>query len=390
MSVIRRRLGSFALAASLLAASIPGVSASPTPEASADPGTEASPSLAWTSEALGDLLRRASAAGDRLRSALDGSAGAYGEGTLGERSTIAYGADGRLTILLLGSDYRADYKYLEHTDVMMVVSLDPVSGKLAMASVPRSMVRFPIHPENRPSGGAKDSGDLRVNLLYDSYRRTGGDGEADAWAMERVRMDVAHALRVEIDYYAFIRFSGFDALVDMADGIAVDIPAAIVDPSYQDSPTPGIRFPAATDWLLKGGSAKRCAGTTKNCKRGIVYVRSRKGKVGSASNSDYQRASRQQGLIFAAIQKVTAGEADLEVLRLGSISHIATDMPRTAADAAWLRDRLAGARSPVRSRVVFAPPTWATDLAVPKDSARLLLKDVRAWIAQKMAAVEVP
>ena len=391
MSVIRRRLGSFALAASLLVAAFPGVAASPTPDAAAGPGARANPPLAAPGDdTLGALLRGASRAGERLRSGLDELALASAGLATGEEPTISYGADGRLTILLLGSDYRADYKYLEHTDVMMVVSLDPVRGKLAMASVPRSMVRFPIHPENRPPGGAKDSGDLRVNLLYDSYRRTGGDGEADARALERVGMDVAHALRVEIDYYALIRFSGFDALVDMAGGIAVDIPAAIVDPSYQDSPTPGIRFPVATDWLLKGGSAKRCAGTTKNCKRGIVYVRSRKGKVGSASNSDYQRARRQQGLIFAAIQKVTAGEADLEVLRLGSISHIATDMPRTAADAAWLRDRLAGARSPARSRVVFAPPTWATDLAVPKDSARLLLKDVRAWIAQKMAAVEVP
>jgi hypothetical protein len=252
------------------------------------------------------------------------------------------------------------------------------------------MVRFPIHPENRPPGGAKDSGDLRVNLLYDSYRPTGGDGEADARALERVGMDVAHALRVEIDYYALIRFSGFDALVDMAGGIAVDIPAAIVDPSYQDSPTPGIRFPVATDRLLHGGSAERCAGTTKGCKRGIVYVRSRKGKVGTVANSDYQRAARQQSFIVAAIKKVAGGEADLETLRLGSISHITTDMPRTAADALWLRDRLSGVKAPVKSRVVFAPPTWATDLTVPKHSARLKLKEVRAWIAQKMPAVEVP
>ncbi len=381
MSVIRRRLGAFGLAALLLAAALPGVAASPTKILPAGTATAATPSLAVDPGALEDLLHGVSDAGGRLRAALD---------VYAAPSAISYGADGRLTILLLGSDYRTGYKYQEHTDVMLVVSLDPVRGKIAMASIPRSMVRFPIHPDNRTPGGARNSGDLRVNFLYDSYRQTDDDGVIERQALERVRMDVGHALRLEIDYYAFIRFTGFDTLVDTAGGIAVDIPAAIVDPNYQDSPTRGIRFPMATDWLLRGGSAKRCAGTTQDCRRGIVYVRSRKGRVGTVPNSDYQRARRQQGFIFSAIRKVTAGEADLEALRLGSISHITTDMPRGPADALWLRDRLSGAKAPVKARVVFAPPTWATELSVPKHSARLQLKKVRAWIAQKMPAVAVP
>ncbi|MDQ3492545.1 MAG: LCP family protein [Chloroflexota bacterium] len=390
MSVIRRRLGAFALAASLLAVAFPGVAASPSSLAPGRPSADPERSMGRAADALGDLVDRASEAGAGFRSAMDALSAASAGAAGSEGPTINYGSDGRLTILLLGSDYRAGYKYLEHTDVIMVVSLDPAGSKLAMASVPRSVVRFPIHLENRGPDGAKHSGDLRVNLLYDSYRETEDDGGIEPQALERLRKDVAHALRLEIDYYAFVRFTGFDALVDTADGIAVKIPAAIVDPSYQDSPTPGVRFPAASDWLLHGGSATRCAGTTIDCRRGIAYVRSRKGKVGSAANSDYQRAARQQGLIFAAIQKVTGGGADLELLRLGSISHVTTDMPRTAADAMWLRDRLAGARAPLKARVVFAPPTWATALSVPKDSARLRLKEVRAWIAQKMPAVAVP
>jgi len=391
MSVIRRRLGAFALAASLLAAAFPGVAASPSPVAPGRPSADPERSMARAADALGEMVHRASEASAGFRSAIEGLASDSAAAAGSEGSTIGYGSDGRLTILLLGSDYRAGYKYLEHTDVIMVVSLDPVRGKLAMASIPRSVVRFPIHRDNRAAfGGAKNSGNMRVNLLYHGYRETEDDGGIEPQALERLRKDVAHALRVEIDYLAFVRFTGFDALVDTADGIAVKIPAAIVDPHYQDSPTKGVRFPAATDWLLHGGSATRCAGTTVDCRRGIAYVRSRKGKVGTAANSDYQRAARQQGLIFAAIQKVTGGGADLELLRLGSISHVTTDMPRTAADSMWLRDRLSGARAPLKARVVFAPPTWATALAVPKDSARLHLKEVRAWIAQKMPAVVGP
>lgn len=390
MPAVRSRLA-LTLAGLLLVGALPGVAASPNapPERPAG-GTGGAVLPAIGVPALDDLLRRASTVGDRLGSALTGLV-ASAAASAGERSTIAYGEDGRLTILLLGSDHREDYKYQEHTDVIMVVSLDPVSDKIAMASIPRSTVRFPLHPDNR-TPGLKNSGDRKVNVLYGGYKKGSTDAIEPA-ALDRLRMDVAHALRLEIDYYSYIRFTGFDAMVDVTGGIPVDIPASIVDPYYQDSGSPpfGIRFPAATDWLVKGGDAKRCSGTIKNCKRGIVYVRSRKGKVGSAGNSDYQRARRQQAFIFAAIGKVTSGEADLvETLRSGSISHITTDMPRTPADALWLRDSLASARSPVKARVVFAPPTWATDLAVPKDSTRLHMTDVRAWIAQKMAPVETP
>ena len=72
MSVIRRRLGSFALAASLLVAAFPGVAASPTPDAAAGPGARANPALpAPGDDTLGALLRGASGAGERLRSGLN-------------------------------------------------------------------------------------------------------------------------------------------------------------------------------------------------------------------------------------------------------------------------------------------------------------------------------
>ncbi len=391
MPVVRHRLGALTLAGLLLVVALPGVAASPDAmpgsQAGAPGATDGAAPPASGHPALNELLRGASAAGDRLRSTLTAFA-ASASSAAGERSTIAYGEDGRLTILLLGSDHREDYKYQEHTDVIMVVSLDPVRGKIAMASIPRSTVRFPLHPDNRTAGGPKTSGDRKINVLYGGYKKGSTDAIEPA-ALDRLRMDVAHALRLEIDYYSYIRFTGFDAMVDAAGGIRVDIPASIVDPYYQDSGTPpfGIRFSAATDRLVKGASATRCSGTINNCKRAIVYVRSRKGTVGSARNSDYQRARRQQALIFSAIGKVTSGGADLETLRSGSISHITTDMPRTAADALWLRDQLTGARSPDKARVVFADPTWATKQTVPKDSTRLHMTDVRAWIAQKMAPV---
>ncbi len=86
---------------------------------------------------------------------------------------------------------------------------------------------------------------MRVNLLYDSYR-SGDAQQVSGTALETFKKDVAFALRMEIDYYAFIRFTGFDALMDEVGGVAVNIPARIVDPEYRDSGSPpyGIKFPA--------------------------------------------------------------------------------------------------------------------------------------------------
>lgn len=313
------------------------------------------------------------------------------ERTLGEltavtpsASTIRSGTDGRLTILLLGSDYRAGYKYLEHTDVIMVVSLDMATKRLAMASIPRDVAYFPVHPDNR-TGSASNSGTMRVNLLYDKYK-TQANGVIERGALEKFKKDVAYALEMEIDYYAYIRFTGFDALMDNVDGVNVDIPAQIVDRTYQDvaSPPFGIKFPVKYGWHLGGAEAKRCSGTVQNCKRGIVYVRSRKGTVGSVGNSDGHRARRQQELVLAAIKKVSFGGADLSSLRSASLSHITTSLPTSWDDVSWLQAKLKKSISYGSDRIVFLPPTYAKELTYPKYSSKLTNKAVRGWIAQHM------
>src|ERR1700730_6982117 len=67
------------------------------------------------------------------------------------------GTDGRLTILLLGSDYRPAHPG-NRTDAIMVVSVDPVSGAAAAFSIPRDAVEFPL-----PGGGRFNE---KVNALY--------------------------------------------------------------------------------------------------------------------------------------------------------------------------------------------------------------------------------
>ncbi|MBA3959430.1 MAG: LCP family protein [Chloroflexi bacterium] len=381
-----RSIGLFLAGLMVAALPVMGVTASEAEVAQRAPASSGSPlpedalALRPSGTSLGaSLARGAEALRSDISRALDEAAAAAAS-----PSAVSAGSDGRLTVLLLGSDYRTGYRYAEHTDVIMVASLDLATKRLAMASIPRDVAYFPVHPDNR-SGTAKDSGALRVNLLYDRYKRQ-ADGVIERTALDKFRKDVAFALGLEIDYYAYLRFSGFDALMDNVGGVSVDIPARIVDPKYQDSASPpfGIQFPTASGWKLRGWAAKRCSGTAMNCKRGIVYVRSRKGTVGSAANSDAQRVRRQQGLVLAAIRKVASGGADLSSLRSASLSHVTTSLPTGWEDVSWLRSKLAGAIAYSSDRIVFVPPSYAKVLTYPKYSSKLKKKAVRGWVDSHM------
>lgn len=299
-------------------------------------------------------------------------------------SALRLGQDGRLTILLLGSDYRVGYRYREHTDVIMLVSLDPNTRRIAAASVPRSVVSFPRHPDNP---GRATSGSERVNLMYLGYKKR-RDGVVERSALDRLRNDVSHALGVEIDHYAYTRFTGFDALVDAVDGVKVSIPARIYDYVFSDeaSPPRGIVFPGGVSgYRLGGASAARCPDTSTPCRRALVYVRSRKGQVGGSPNSDAQRARRQQEFVLAAIRRVIRrgdGEA-LGALVGAAGQHLTTDIPLSAAPS--LYQMLRRARFASGGRAVFAAPAFGYEVA--RDGTVLYLSTVRAWIDRNMPAV---
>src|SRR6202008_5020631 len=118
------------------------------------------------------------------------------------------GTDGRLTVLLLGSDYRPPHPG-NRTDAHMVGSVDPVSGKAAGFSIPRDTVNFPM-----AGGGVYQP---KVNGLYAYLQSRGNNGGV---AMSRA---VAAAFKVEIDGYAFLGFAGAKGLVAGVGGVDVTL-----------------------------------------------------------------------------------------------------------------------------------------------------------------------
>lgn len=282
---------------------------------------------------------------------------------------INYGKDGRLTVLLLGSDTRTGG--IGRTDTIMVVSLK--GQQISAASIPRDASRIPNYLTPQTSDKFKG----RVNTIA---RQVGLDNFT--YVVEKL-------LNIEIDYYALVSFGGFDALVNVVDPVAVNIPKPIKDRTYwDDSTSRGIYFPAATDYpVLSNSDAPACTGAWKAykyppastwCHRALVYVRSRHG------GSDFQRAARQQNFVGATIGNVTVdnlGELVSTANDLVAAGDLVTNIPFNTSTLE-LFDDLANAA--IAHHVVFKPRKYARH--IPGTTAyKLKLIPIRAWTAANMS-----
>jgi anionic cell wall polymer biosynthesis LytR-Cps2A-Psr (LCP) family protein len=316
--------------------------------------------LSSAGEALGQTA-------DQLIAGMEPAAGPC-SGTGGLKS----GSDGRVTILLLGSDYREKPYIGERMDVI-IVATRKANGQVAMASIPRDTAYFPL-----ASGGT--SGSSRVNTLYYRYKRSSvGARKVDCRALKRFTEDVEKALATEIDYYAMVRMVTFAQLVDNVTAVYTDIPGPIVDPSYGRR---GAYFPDANDWRLVGNTACRNK-KSDPCHSALAYVRSRHGTQAGGSNNDFKRALRQHTFIFDAAKRVLSrgSGSNLSSLINATESRVWTNVPKNMTAGLDIYNLLKNGMSLAnKDRVVFGPSTYAYGLTNPQYAYKLRLKKVRAWI----------
>ena len=260
------------------------------------------------------------------------------------------GTDGRLTVLLLGSDYRPAHPG-NRTDAIMVVSVDPSTGKAAGFSIPRDTVNFPL-----ATGGVYGP---KINALYqDLQSRTGNGGVALSTAISK-------AFGIEIDGYVFIGFAGVKNLVRAVGGVDITLDHAYFDPDYWvTSSHRGWGLPAGRSHLGPNDA--------------LIFARSRKG------DNDFGRARRQQMLVLAALDKVR--KAGLR--KLPQLLEIANDTVRTnlpLSRASDLFDVVATTNIGTVDGVVFGPRSFAS--GVGGTSFALNLPACRAWIKSNFPAV---
>lgn len=183
---------------------------------------------------------------------------------------------GRVTVLLLGLDYRDWEASAEasRSDTMILLTLDPQTNTAGILSIPRDLwVAIPGFRHGK------------INTAYylgDAYKLPGG---GPALAIKTVEA----LLGVPINYYAQIDFSAFVRFIDEIGGVKIDVPQDItID--------------------LLGTGAK----TKKKLKAGVqvlpgewalAYARARYTEGG-----DFDRAFRQQQVILGIRDRILSSD----------------------------------------------------------------------------------
>jgi len=206
----------------------------------------------------------------------------------------------RITFLLVGVDWMPGRDH-SVTDTMMLASLDTVTGKAAMVSVPRDTASFGLYY------GGKAGVSFKLNTLMNAAMRS--DFGSPDTPIKTLENEIGFLVGVHVDYYALISLAGLAGMIDTLGGIDVYNARAINDNTNKI-------YIGAGNIHLNGATA-------------IGYVRSREG----GGDSDYTRAARQQAVLMAIKSKLTspAGLSRLGSLLTEAGKDIATDFPLNTA-----------------------------------------------------------
>jgi LCP family protein required for cell wall assembly len=180
--------------------------------------------------------------------------------------------NGRVTILLLGIDARDNRKEsASRTDVLTLVTIEPISKTAALLSIPRDLyVSLPgLNEQNR------------INTAYFWGEANQLPGGGPGYAEETI----AYNFGVPVQRYAVIDFAGFKNVIDAIGGVDIDVPSEIIDYEY---PTPDYR----TEVLQIPAGRIHMDGELA-----LKYVRTRHG------DSDFGRLQRQQQVLLAIRDK---------------------------------------------------------------------------------------
>jgi polyisoprenyl-teichoic acid--peptidoglycan teichoic acid transferase len=182
----------------------------------------------------------------------------------------------RINIMVLGLDVPDGEAEPARTDSIIIVSVDPSGGPIAMLSVPRDLY-VPI----------ASYGENRINTAYflGEVKDYPGGGPG------LLRATIEQTFGIPIHYYVSVDFDGFRELVDELGGVKLTVEDDIYDPEFPDG---------------KGGTmvVSIAAGNyTMDGEMALQYARSRH------TTSDFDRAKRQQHLLMAMRDQVLSRDS---------------------------------------------------------------------------------
>jgi polyisoprenyl-teichoic acid--peptidoglycan teichoic acid transferase len=193
--------------------------------------------------------------------------------------------DGRTNILVLGIG-GLTHDGPDLTDTILVVSLNLINKSMTFISIPRDVW--------------SDSLQDKINSAYHyGEAKNKGDG------LTMAKVTTEEVLGIPINYSLLIDFSSFTKIIDLVDGIDVNVAVAFTDDEY---PITG-----KENDLCNGDLTYACRYESIHFDKGIQhmdgtialkYVRSRHSQ--STEGSDFARNRRQQEVIIALKQKMTS------------------------------------------------------------------------------------
>lgn len=208
------------------------------------------------------------------------------ESILDTKGTEVFNNDAVLRVLVLGVDKTATKQLSEEkngmrSDTIMVFSIDPVSKRVQLLSVPRdSYVRIHGYDKNKINAAFSD-------IVYPK----GG--------LKLVASTVEDLLDVKIDHYALIDYKAVTQIVDAVGGMDVEWDRP--DYTYKD------------DWVVPPLEINMKRGINHlDGKKAVDYLRIRKAYEGQ----DIDRIGAQQGFLMMLFEKLKSPAMILKIPEL--------------------------------------------------------------------------
>lgn len=263
----------------------------------------------------------------------------------------AWAADGRLDLLLVGSD-AGPGRWMVRTDTLILLSVDVASGRAALFGFPRNLINVPLPPE---SAGAFPNGRFPgyLNALY--VYAMGHEADfpgGEARGFRAVAGAIQEMAGVPLDGAIVVSLNGFTDLVKAIGGLWIDVPYALYDEHYPDPDGTGRK----TIYIQAG--CQRLGG-----EKALAYARSRH------STDDYSRMNRQQLVLEALARQVDPIAMIPQVPELLEIARDNLWTTITPDQIPELAELAARVDTDHIERVMFVPleyPEYVTKAAVRK------------------------
>lgn len=244
------------------------------------------------------------------------------------------------TILLIGID-SGKGRWGARNDTMILVTIHEASGRTALISIPRNLMRLRFPPSSPLGQEFPDGFDDLANAVFthvtgdpDLVAHYGRDGlQPEPVALVE---GIGHSLGVQIDDFALVNMKGFKQVIDAVGGVTLELAQRVPLPPTLpgEHPLPSSVGPGTIE--MDGTMA-------------IAYVRSRSG------DSDYQRMARQRQLLAALGSQVSPTDA---LKGFSAVTGVLGDSMRTSLSSGEfsnLLDRL-GDNSNIQESVGLTPP----------------------------------